>query len=64
MKPVWDADDPVDPNGSLNSRGLACFVVDALLRAGIVTQENVESAIQVATAEIAVRHFSGELRYT
>ncbi len=64
MEPVWDADDPVNSSGSLNSRGLACFVIDTLLRAGVVTQENVETAIDVATEEIAVRHFSGELRYT
>jgi len=61
---VWDGDDPDTPFGALNSRGLACFVIDALLREGIITQERVDLAIEIATEEIAVRHFSGELRYT
>ena len=45
---------------ALTGRELAALVVDALLRAGLLKQEHVESAIEIAAEEIDVRKALGD----
>jgi hypothetical protein len=44
----------------LSSEDLAAIVIDALLRAGIVKEEDIERAIRIATEEIDVRKALGD----
>jgi hypothetical protein len=49
-------DKPVrDKQGRLSSESLAALVVDALVDANVVKQEDAERAIKIATEEIDVR---------
>ena len=50
-------------DGSFTSEELARFVIDALLRAGALPLEKVELAIAVATEEIEIRNFSGDIQF-
>jgi len=52
-----------DPDDTLTSEILAKMIVDALLRAGIVQEKDVEDANAIAEEEIDTRHLSGELKY-
>ena len=44
----------------LSSDDLAALIVDALLRANVVAQENVARAMKIATEEIEVRKAVGD----
>lgn len=49
------------PNAhSMPSEDLAAIVIDALIRAGIVQQSDVERALKIATEEIEVRKALGD----
>lgn len=53
-----------DPSDALTSEILARMIVDALFRAGIVQETDLEAANAIAAEELNVRHLSGELKYT
>lgn len=53
-----------DNEDVLTSDSLARFVIDALLRAGIVQETDVPDAVAIAAEEIGIRHLSGELSYS
>ena len=53
-----------DTGDSLTSEILARMIIDALYRAGIVQEMDIEDANAIASEEIKVRHLSGELKYT
>jgi hypothetical protein len=55
-----DADDDLEPDGTLTSKGLAELIVDALLQARIVREEDVARSIAIATEEIEVRKAGGD----
>ena len=55
-----DKHDTRDERGRLRSESLAALVVDALVDASIVKQEDVERAIEIATEEIEVRKALGD----
>jgi hypothetical protein len=55
--PDEKASDSVD---RLDSEGLAALIVDALLRANVVKQEDVQRAMKIATEEIEVRKVFGD----
>jgi hypothetical protein len=52
-----------DASGSLSDAELAAFVVDSLLRSGLVAQEHAQLAITLVAEELLVRRLSGELTY-
>ena len=52
-----------DTSGSLSDAELAAFVVDSLLRSGLVAQERAQLAITLVAEELLVRRLSGELAY-
>lgn len=51
------------PEERLTSELLASFLVDALLRAGLIQGHDLDSARAVVAEEILVRHLSGELDF-
>lgn len=50
--------------GKLTDEILASYIVDALLRARIIEECNVESALRLAIEELHIRNISGELTYS
>lgn len=50
-------------NAPLSDAELAAFVVDSLLRSGLVAQEQAQLAISLVAEELLVRRLSGELTY-
>lgn len=55
-----DADDDMEPDGTLTSKGLAELIVDALFQARIVREEDVTRAIAITAEEIEVRKAGGD----
>jgi hypothetical protein len=49
-----------DSTDKLSSEGLAPLIIDALLQAKIVKQEDVQRALEIATEEIVVRKALGD----
>jgi hypothetical protein len=54
------AEDDTEPTDKLGSGDLAALIVDALLRAGIVREEDVKRAVEIAEEEIEVRKSLGD----
>ena len=49
-----------DDDGRLLSEALAALIVDALVDAGLITKENFEQAVVIASEEIEVRKVAGD----
>jgi hypothetical protein len=47
-------------NGKLTSESLAALIIDALIDAKIVQEEDADKAIEIATEEIDVRKAAGD----
>jgi hypothetical protein len=60
IRPMDDADEGLESDGTLTSTALAELIVDALLRARVVNEEDVARAIAIAAEEIEVRKAGGD----
>ena len=50
----------MNKENKLSSENLAALIIDALLDAGMVSKEDVEKSIEIATQEIEVRKSMGD----
>ncbi len=49
-----------EPDGTLTSQRLASLIIDALINAKIIKEEDADEAITIATEEIDVRKGAGD----
>lgn len=47
-------------NGKLTSENLAALIIDALIDAGIIQEEDAERSVEIATEEINARKAAGD----
>lgn len=50
----------LESDGTLTSESLAVLIIDGLLDAGLIKDEDFEKAIRIATLEIDVRKHAGD----